>query len=411
MSDPYSRDAQIFTFGVHGTNNTPDNVREVTQRISTAVGQTTNGANLWDNGFDWRARTETVMRPQFDPYGNYIGEVPTSQPVAGTSHQMNGTNDREIASQRLAAHVLQQVDNAIERGTLDPNKPLTINLVGFSHGGNVSILATDEISEGLKQRGIDSAIHLTTLSTPAYTRGPENPDTARDLVQADGVKFAHTHFNTPGDGVIRLALGNANYDTEVTRNYNFQNAPFGLDGLSNHGAVQNVPEMMDSVATVMRQRFNGLAPAQQRSDVGSEVQVAGIVPGTPGTANLDWQAFNSNPLVQDASNALHRAVPNVPQENLNPSMLAGVAGVAAENNFRHVQDVAFSQNGQTAFITDRDKTDPSARVAPVDMALANKQTEDVVQRYQVALDNSRDQTQVAALDQDQQQKRNAPSIG
>jgi hypothetical protein len=411
MSDPYSKDGQIFTFGVHGTNNTPDNVRQVTQRISAAVGETTNGANLWDNGFDWRARNETVMRPQFDPYGNYIGEVPTSQPVAGTSHQMNGTNDREIASGRLAAHVLQQVDNAIERGALDPNKPLTINLVGFSHGGNVSILAADEISEGLKQRGIDSAIHVTTLSTPAYTRGPENPDTARDLVQADGVKFAHTHFNTPGDGVIRLAVGNANYNTEVTRNYNFREAPFGLDGLSNHGAVQNVPEMMDAAAAVMRQRFNGLAPAQQRSDAGSEVQVAGITPGTPGTTNLDWQAFNNNPLVQDASNALHRAVPNVPQENLNPSMVAGIAGTAAENNFRHVQDVAFSQNGQTAFITDRDKADPAARVAPVDMALANKQTEEVVHRYQAALDNTQQQTQVASLDQEQQQKRNAPSIG
>jgi hypothetical protein len=45
------------------------------------------------------------------------------------------------------------------------------------------------------------------------------------------------------------------------------------------------------------------------------------------------------------------------------------------------------------------------------MALANKQTEEVVQRYQVALDNSQQQLQVASLDQEQQQKRNAPSIG
>lgn len=411
MSDPYGKDAQIFTFGVHGTNNTPDNVREVTRRISSAVGETTNGANLWDNGFDWRARTETVMRSQYDPSGIYIGEVPTTQPVAGTSHQMNGTNDREIASGRLAAHVLQQVDNAIERGALDPNKPLTINLVGFSHGGNVAILASDEISEGLKQRGIDSAIHLTTLSTPAYTRGPENPDAARDLVQGEGVKFAHTHFNTPGDGVIRLALGNANYDTEITRNYNFREAPFGLNGLANHGAVQDVPEMMDAAAAVMRQRFNGLAPAQQRSDAGSEVQVAGITPGTPGMGSLDWQAFNSNPMVQQASSVLHRAAPDVPQENLNPSLVAGIAGVAAENQFKHIGGLAFSKNGETAFVTTGDVADPTSRVAPVDMALANKQTEEVVQRYRMALDNSQQQTQVASLDQEQQQKRNAPSIG
>lgn len=403
MSDPYSKDAQIFTFGVHGTNNTPDNVREVTSRISAAVGRTTDGANLWDNGFDWRARHTT------HEYSDEMGRPQQVRvPVAGTAHQMNGTNDREIASERLSAHVLQQVDKALEAGTLDRDKPLTINLVGFSHGGNVSILAADNISEGLKQRGIESAIHLTTLSTPAYTWGPENPDTARNAVQADGVQFAHTHFNTPGDGVIRLAAARANYDTEITRNYDFPNAPFGLNGLANHGAVQNVPAMMDGAAETMRQRFNGLAPAQQRSSAETDVQVAGITPSNTG-ANVNWQDFNNNPMVQQASAALHRAVPDVPQENLNPSMVAGVAGVAAENRFNTIQDVAFSQNGQTAFVTDRDKTDPAARVAPVDMALANKPAEEVVQKYAVAIDNAQT-TQVATQDQEQQRKQSGPSM-
>lgn len=407
MSDPYSKDAQIFTFGVHGTNNTPDNVREVTSRISAAVGRTTEGANLWDNGFDWRAQHTTQTVNTYDPV---YGTVPTTvtTPVPGTAHQMNGTNDREIASERLSAHVLQQVDKALEAGTLDREKPLTINLVGFSHGGNVSILAADNISEGLKQRGIESAIHLTTLSTPAYTWGPENPDTARNAVQADGVQFAHTHFNTPGDGVIRLAAARANYDTEITRNYDFPNAPFGLNGLANHGAVQNVPAMMDGAAETMRQRFNGLAPAQQRSSAETDVQVAGITPSNTG-ANVNWQEFNNNPMVQQASAALHRAVPDVPQENLNPSMVAGVAGVAAENRFSTIQDVAFSQNGQTAFVTDREKTDPAARVAPVDMALANKPAEEVVQKYAVAIDNAQT-TQVATQDQEQQRKQSGPSM-
>lgn len=404
MSDPYSKDAQIFTFGVHGTNNTPDNVRDVTRRISAQVGTTTEGANLWDNGFDWRARHTTQTVDTYDPvYGSVPVMVTT--PVPGTAHQMNGTNDREIASERLAAHVLQQVDNAVERGALDPSKPLTINLVGFSHGGNVSILAADNISEGLKQRGIESAIHLTTLSTPAYTWGPENPDTARNAVQADGVQFAHTHFNTPGDGVIRLAAANANYETEITRNYNFNNAPFGLNGLANNGAVQNVPEMMDAAAEVMRQRFNGLAPAQQRSSADTDIQVAGITPSNTG-ANLNWQEFNNNPMVQQASAALHRAVPEVPQENLNPSMVASVAGVAAENRFNTIQDVAFSQNGQTAFVTDREKTDPGARVAPVDMALANKPAEEVVQKYAAAIDNAPAMMANHSLAQEQDQQRN-----
>ena len=51
MSNPYAKDAQIFTFGIHGANNNPGHVREVAQRISVAVGRTTDGANLFDNGF------------------------------------------------------------------------------------------------------------------------------------------------------------------------------------------------------------------------------------------------------------------------------------------------------------------------------------------------------------------------
>lgn len=382
MSDPYSKDGQIFTFGVHGTNNGPDNVREVTRRISATVGETTNGANLWDNGFSWQDRSGTF----------------------------NQTRDREAASQRLAEHVLGQIDNALERGALDREKPLTINLVGFSHGGNVSILASDEISQGLRDRGINGAIHLTTLSTPAYTRGAEDPLRAQQQVQADGIQFAHTHFSTPGDGVIRAAIGNANYNNGLTRDVNFRSGISNIDGVANHGAVQDRPEYMDAAAAIMRQRFNGLAPAQQRSDVGSEVQVAGVAPATQGVANVDWERFNANPMVQQASAALNRAEPVVAPENQNPSLLAGMAGAAAANRIDTIRDVAFSQNGQTAFVTDREKTDPAARVVPVDLALAQKPTGEVVQRYAAALDNAQ-APQVASQDmQEQQQRQSAPKM-
>ncbi len=381
MSDPYSKDAQIFTFGVHGTNNGPDNVREVSRRISAAVGETTDGANLWDNGFSWQDRSGTF----------------------------NQTRDREAASQQLANHVLTRIDEAIERGTLDRDKPLTVNLVGFSHGGNVSILASDEISEGLKQRGINGAIHLTTLSTPAYNWGDEDPMRARQQVQADGVRFAHTHFSTPGDGVIRAAIGNANYDNGFTRDVNFRNGVSTIDGVANHGAVQDRPEYMDAAAAVMRQRFNGLAPAQQRSDAGGDLQVAGVAPGAPANANVDWDRFNANPMVQQASAALNRAVPGIAPENQNPSLLAGMAGVAAENRLTAIQDVAFSQNGQSAFVTDRDKADPAARVASVDMALANKPTAEVVQKYAATLENAQTPP-VATQEQEQQRRQGGPSM-
>jgi hypothetical protein len=371
MSDPYSKDGQIFTFGVHGTNNSPTNVSEVSRRISAAVGETTSGANLLDNGFSWQNRSGTF----------------------------NQTGDREAASKSLANHVLTQVDNAMERGSLDISKPLTINLVGFSHGGNVSILASDEISEGLKKRGINGAIHLTTLSTPAYNWGSEDPLRARDLVQADGMKFAHTHFSTPGDGVIRGAIGNSNYDNGFTRDINFREGVSTFNGIANHGAVQDRSEYMDTAAAVMRQRFNGLAPGQLRSDAGNEFQVSGAVPGTPGNGNIDWEKFNNNPLVQQASAALNRTVPDVPPQNQNPNLLASIAGAAADSRFSTIQDVSLGQNQQSMFITDRDKTDPAARVATVDMTLANKPIDQVMQKYSAALENAQSRIDLAQAPQ------------
>jgi hypothetical protein len=206
-----------------------------------------------------------------------------------------------------------------------------------------------------------------------------------------------------------LAMARANYDTDVTRNFDFPNAPFGANGLANHGAVQSVPAMMDTAAEFMRQRFNGLAPAQQRSDAGElDARVAGVNPSVPGAA-VDWNRFNADPMIQQASTALARALPDVPADTQNPSLLAGIAGVAAENRFKSIGDVAFGQNGQTAFVTDRDKADPAARVAPVDMALASKPTEQVMDRFAVALDTAR--TQAVAQDaQEQQQRQNAPRM-
>lgn len=378
MSDPYSKDAQIFTFGIHGTNNDTGNIREVARRISVAVGETTDGANLFDNGFSWKAQ-HTVGR---------------NHPVAGTAHLTNGTSDREIASQRFAAHVLQQVDKAIERGTLDRDKPLTINLVGFSHGGNVAILASDEISEGLKRRGIESAIHLTTLSTPAYTWGNESPTRARELVQADGVKFAHTHFSTPGDRVITLASGNANYDNGFTRDINFNRGVSNFDGVANHGAVQDRGEYMDVAASVMRQRFNGLAPAQRRADAGDTIQLAGISPAAQGNANVNWDAFNKSPAIQQIATALDKEIPTIGKDNLNPSMLAVLAEKTIAKNF-NVDNVSLSTDQQTVFLSDRAKGDPTANVVAVKAELGNQQIGKALGDMMVAMQSSQNNSTIA----------------
>lgn len=386
MSDPYSKDAQIFTFGVHGTNNGPDNVREVARRVSVAVGETTDGANLFDNGFSWQNRSGTT----------------------------NGTREREASSQDLTRYVLGAVDRALESGTLDREKGLTINLVGFSHGGNVALQASDNIAAGLRERGLDSSIHITTLSTPAYTRGAESPDTAAAGVQANGVSFNHTHFSVAGDGVIRAAIGNSNYDNAPTRNFNMEGVST-FNGVANHGAPQDSAAHMDAISGVMRQRFNGLAPAQTRSDAGGDMQVAGATPATPAATNgaSQWDGINNNPTAQQVSAALARAVPDVAQENQNPSLIAGLTEAAATNKMSTVRDVAFSNDQQTAFLVDRDKSDPAAKIVPVDMAVADKPFDQAWQKAAVALDTTQNNPTVAQnqnQDQDLAQKQSGRSM-
>lgn len=369
MSDPSGKEGQLFTFGVHGTEGTPDHVREATRRISAAVGSTISAPHLRDDGFDWRAR-------------HVPGDDGHETSVPGTAHAAHDRGDREIAATRLSAYVLQRIDDALDAGALDRDRPLTVHLVGFGQGGNVSMLAADAVAAGLTRRGFDPGIHLSTLSTPAYDRGAEHPLDARDAVQARGATFTHTHFIVPGDGVIRADGGRATFDGDATRNYTFQHAPFGLDGLANHRAAQTLSPLMDAAAETLRQRFEGLAHGRDSDDV----QVPGIAPARH-DASLDWQAFAVHPMVQQAGAALHRVMPQVPQAYLNPSMILTVAGVAVENGFSRIEEISFGRDGQTAFITDREKTDPATRVAPVDMALASRSAEQLMQRYAPALED------------------------
>ncbi len=407
MSRPYSNDAQIFTFGVHGTMNEPGNVAEVTRRVSAAVGETTSGANLYDNGFSWKAQHKTVEYQ--DEYG-----VPRNMqvPVAGTSHMTNGTGDREIAAERLTNHVLRQVDRAMEAGTLDRDKPLVVNLVGFSHGGNVALLASDNIAAGLRERGLESGIHMTTLSTPAYTRGRESPATAEAGVERQGANFSHTHFSVAGDGVIRAAIGNSHYDSSTTRNFDMPGVS-RFNGIANHGAPQDSESHMNGIADTMRQRFNGLAPAQTRADAGSDIQVAGVSPATPTSTNgaSQWEGINNSLTAQQVSTALHRTMPGIPQENQNPSLLAGLTEAASTNKMPAVRDVGFSPDQQTAFLADRDKSDPAAKIVAFDMNLANKPFDQAWPRAAVALETAQSNPVVAQSNEpDLAQKQSSRSM-
>lgn len=374
---PYGKDAQIFTFGVHGTNNGPDNVRNVTQKISAQIDHTTSGANLYDSGFSWQHRSGVT----------------------------NQTSDREAASRSLAEHVLSRVDIALHEGKLDRNKALTVNLVGFSHGGNVAMQAADDIAEGLNRRGLTSAIHLTTLSTPAYTTGVESPGAAGNAVESKGVPFSHTHFSVAGDGVIRGAMGNSNYDQGRTRNYNLPSVS-DYDGIANHGAPQDSPSHMADIAATMRMRFNGLAPAQKHSEVGGDTVVATANAASP-THAANSPDFKNNPMVQQVSAALERN--GIAPDNQNPSLVAGLAGAAA--HLSKVQDVALTP--QTAFALDRDKFDPAANRASVSMDVANKPFDEVWRTASVALQQTQAPAVVAQAQtqgQDMEQKQSARTM-
>lgn len=375
MSDdkvPYGKDAQIFTFGVHGTNNGPDNVRNVTQRISAQIDNTTNGANLYDAGFYWQHRSGTT----------------------------NQASDREPASRSLSQHVLGAIDVALhDEGKLDRNKALTVNLVGFSHGGNVAMQAADDIAEGLKQRGLTSAIHLTTLSTPAYTTGAESPGVAGNAVEGKGVPFSHTHFSVAGDGVIRGAMGNSNYDQGRTRNFNMPSIS-DFDGVANHGAPQDNAGYMAEIAATMRMRFNGLAPAQKHSEVGSDTVVASASAiTTPQTNGANSPDFKNNPTVQQIYAALDRN-----GDNQNPSLVAGLAGASA--GLSKVQDVVLTP--QTAFALSGNRSDPASDRVQVSMDVANKPFDEVWQKASVALQQTQTPAVVAqAQSQDLEQKPRA----
>jgi hypothetical protein len=321
MSRPYSKDGNIFTFGVHGTENTRDNVRQVSGRISGEVGKTTDGENLWDNGFDWQAR-----------------KGPRGHPMPGTAHLHNKVDDRRMAAERLEDYVVDRVVNAAANNRIAKGEPLVINLVGFSHGGNVSFQAAAGIARELKENGFTNvAIHVNTLSTPAYNQqtghpdwgwphrnhaqpNPESPVNVKRQLDALGVRFAHTHLGIEQDGVATAAGGRDRYDNNgVTRQQMLpalHNDTNPIDRtVKNHGLLQDNPGYMQRAADFMESRFNGLAPPRTRAaaetpegiavataNIGDRPQVgtptlvadaqpgqrpAGIEPFRPGNGMLD----------------------------------------------------------------------------------------------------------------------------
>jgi hypothetical protein len=145
---PYSKDSQIMVFGIHGTENGPENVRQLTHTVADTLRASRRGNPVEvDTFFNWRDEAGLFNQPK----------------------------DRGEVAKRFADYVIDNIEEKFKSGEFVKGKPLIIDLVGFSHGGNVGIQAAPEISERLKELsrkyGVNADIHLTTASTPAYYDG------------------------------------------------------------------------------------------------------------------------------------------------------------------------------------------------------------------------------------------------
>jgi hypothetical protein len=268
-SKPYGPDTQVLVIGVHGTVNGPDNVRNITNMVGNKLNDNYNGNVVIDSSFAWDANAA------------------------------NNGNTRGVAAGQLTRHTMRTLEEAYRSGALDRDKPLVIQYVGFSHGGNVALQAADDTSEALKNQAksrgqpLNAAIHVATLSTPVYqgesaNRGVpgEDPRFAAARVNEDGVRFAHSHVYTRGDAVstttisgghrdgVYLELGNGG----VTRNLVLPQ--FNGNFIDNHGAAQDRNEHMRRASDFIDSRHRGLAPSNNSriADVGGQgdLQIAAL---------------------------------------------------------------------------------------------------------------------------------------
>ena len=167
----------LEVFLIHGTNMSSaknmfdsDAIKQI-QRIG--------GNTITDDNFSWSERSGTF----------------NDRAIA-----------RKISADELVAHVVATRKQLMTDGKIKGDEPIT--LFGYSHGGNISIQAIDEIE---KQTG--SKVQLITYATPAYNDGStEDPATKKGISK-------HISFYSEGDGVDGLAGGDETYNNGFTVNY------------------------------------------------------------------------------------------------------------------------------------------------------------------------------------------------
>lgn len=237
-----------------------------------------------------------------------------------------------------------------------------------------------------------------------------------------GFNFGIT-YEAPADAKKAHAASNAfdamylNKVIEWTNNPHYKNgAQLKIDGGE---TVAYTKEMVDAIrfnATIQLKNKEKEGVAGVHGSIGGEELPSQSVALTPGknasvvasatpeiqTSGAQSLEFKNNPRVQEIYAALDRN-----GENSSPSLVAGLAGAAA--NLREVRDVVLTP--QTAFALDRDKFDPAANRASVSMDVANKPFDEVWKTASVALQQTASPAVVAqAQDLEQKQSQSAPRM-
>ncbi len=120
----------------------------------------------------------------------------------------NNESDRKNAAQQLVDHVWDVRADLIKNGKITDKEPIT--LVGYSHGGNVSIQAAK-----ILQDKYDARVNLITLSTPAYNGKDDAENPANDFRINQ-----HYHFVQQNDYVTTFwAGGDRTYNNNKTINF------------------------------------------------------------------------------------------------------------------------------------------------------------------------------------------------
>jgi hypothetical protein len=180
----------LEVFVLHGTEM--KSAKDIFGPIAENEFMRISGNSKLDKGFSW---------------GEYSGYL------------NNRYGNRTISARMLEKYVVKRRKEMIANDEIDENEPIT--LLGFSHGMNVSIQATDKIE---KKTGMK--VQLISVATPAYNDSSiEDPSTHSSISK-------HIHFYSQYDGVDAIAGGAEQYDNGFTRNYKI---PASV--MSDHGPI------------------------------------------------------------------------------------------------------------------------------------------------------------------------------